>query len=231
MSSAPTLARLPVLARLRGLAGTRAVPGAYPTPRLARIAGGLAAVSTLISAGLVVAAVVGTRRLWFGGYVSEAGVGAHAASYRLGIIGLGVGLVLLGFALAPSLPAVTVLLAGGGGLASLSGSVPCTEGCPLPPYESPTLPDLVHAGASILGVGAVVLAMIAIAVLAADSLLRQVSRVAVCVVVPLLAIMGIAMLAVGRGNLAGLLERAVLTLAATWALTMCVRLTLPRPAR
>jgi hypothetical protein len=215
VSAAPTLARLPVLARLRGLAGTRAVAGAYPTPRLARIAGGLAAASTLISAG----------------HVSEAGVGAHAASYRLGIIGLGVGLVLLGFALAPTLPAVTVLLAGGGGLASLSGSVPCTEGCPLPPYESPTLPDLVHAGASILGVGAVVLAMIAIAVLAADSLLRRVSRVAVCVVVPLLAIMGITMLAVGRGNLAGLLERAVLTLAAAWALTMCVRLTLSRPAR
>jgi hypothetical protein len=55
--------------------------------------------------------------------------------------------------------------------------------------------------------------------------------VAACVVVPLLAIMGITMLAVGRGHLAGLLERAVLTLAAVWALTMCVRLTLPRPAR
>jgi Protein of unknown function (DUF998) len=221
-------AHLPVLARRRGTTRRQAGAGARPTPRPSRIAAGLAAVSTLIGAGLAVAAVVATRPLWFGGYVSEAGTGPHAASYRLGIIGLGVGLVLLGVALVSTLPAVTVLLAGGGLLAGLSGSVSCSKGCPLPPYESPTFADLVHAGASILAVGAVVLAMLAIAVQAADPMLRRICVVALCVVVPLLATMGVAMLAVGRGQLTGLLERSVLTLAIGWALTMCARLAWPR---
>ena len=189
--------------RLRELARTRAGARAYPIPRLARIAAGLAAASVLIGAGLVVSALVAAHRLWFGGYVSEAGVGPQAAAFRLGVIGLAVGLILLGVALAATLPEVTVLLAGGGLLASLSGSVSCSEGCPLPPYESPTPADLVHAVASILAVGVVVLAMIAIAVLAADPVLRQVSRVVAYAVVPLLAIMSAAMLAAGRGHLTG----------------------------
>jgi hypothetical protein len=184
-------------------------------------------VSTVLGAFLVVAAVVASRRLWFGGYVSEAGVGADAGGYRFGIISLAVGLVLLAVAFSAILPVVALLLAAGGLLAGLSGSVPCSVGCPLPPYQSPTAADLVHAAASILAVSAIVLAMIAIAAVAADPMLRQVSRVAAWIVVPVLATMGVAMLAIGRGHLTGLLERSVLTLAAAWALTMCVQLTRP----
>jgi hypothetical protein len=216
------------LTRLRELARTRAGARAYPIARLARIAAGLAAASVLIGAALVVSALVAADRLWFGGYVSEAGVGPQAAAFRLGVIGLAVGLILLGVALAATLPEVTVLLAGGGLLASLSGSVACSEGCPLPPYESPTPADLVHAIASILAVGVVVLAMVAIAVLAADPMLRRVSRMVAYAVVPLLAIMSAAMLAAGRGHLTGWLERAALVLGTAWALTICVRLAWPR---
>jgi hypothetical protein len=159
--------------------------------------------------------------------VSEAGVGAQAGSYRLGVASLGLGLLLLGVALAAILPSCAVLLGAGGVLAGLSSSVSCSAGCPLPPYQSPTTDDLVHAAASILAVGAIVLAMIALAAVAADPILRRVSRAAAWVVVPLLVVMGVAMLAVGRGHLTGLLERAVLLLATVWALTTCTHLARP----
>ena len=56
------------------------------------------------------------------------------------------------------------LLAAGGVLTGLSGAVTCTAGCPLPPFEQPTVADLVHGGASVAATAAVVLAMVALAV-------------------------------------------------------------------
>lgn len=223
---------MPIIDRIRGLVRAATGRRAYPIPLAARLVAGFAAVLTLAGAGVVVAAVVRDRRLWFDGYVSEAGVGPYASGYRLGIVALGVALILLGVALASTLPAVTVLLTAGGLLASLSGSVSCSPGCPLPPYESATASDLVHAAASVLAVGAVVLAMLSIAVLAADPGLRRISRVTAWVIVPLLATMGASMLIVGHGHLTGLLERTVLSLATGWALTTCVRLAgAPPPSR
>jgi len=83
---------------------------------LTQIAARLAAASTVVGAGLVVASVVATRRLWFGGYVSEAGVAAEpqASTYRWGILGLALGLLLLAVALVRVLPLTAVLLAGSG---------------------------------------------------------------------------------------------------------------------
>lgn len=198
-----------------------------------RVAAGLAAVCTIVGAGMVIGAVGGTRRLWFGGYVSEAGVASEpqATTYRLGVLSLGLGMVLLSVALARVAPVPAGLLAVGAVFAGLSGSVSCSDGCPLPPYESPTAADLVHGGASILAVGAVALAMIAVAFGPMDGPLQRVSRVYAWIVVPLLAAVGLAMLVLGKGHVAGLLERAVLTAAIAWTLTVCLRLAAMPPRR
>jgi hypothetical protein len=197
-------------------------------PVLGRLAAILAIGCTLAGTGLVAYCVTATRRLWFDGYVSEAGVGAEASGYLLGILGIGAGLVLAGGAVVRFLPLAAGLLAGAGLFAGVSGSVPCSAGCPLPPYETATTADLVHAGASILAVGTVALAMIALALApAVDALVRRVSRLAGYVIVPLIAAAGFAILGLGRGPLTGLLERTVLVLATLWTVVVCARAARP----
>jgi len=111
---------------------------------LLRLFAVLAAAATLAGAALVTSAVIATRPLWSGGYVSEAGVaGAPGATpYRVGVLLLALAMVLLGLAISPYSRAATVLLLFAGGLAALSGSVQCTAGCPLPPYEPTTSGDV-----------------------------------------------------------------------------------------
>jgi hypothetical protein len=184
----------------------------------ARTAAGLGVLTTLAGAGLVAAAVVTTRRLWFGGYISEAGAGAHADWYRIGIFGLALGVLLLGLAMLRIMRSAGLLLVAGGLVGALSGTVSCTEGCPLPPYETPTARDLVHGGASIVSVGFVALAILALALWCRDPRLRRIARIGAWIVVPFIAAQGIAMLAVGRGPVTGTLERGVLTSLTIWIL-------------
>jgi hypothetical protein len=199
-------------------------------PGLARAAATLATGLSLLGAALVVKAVAATRGLWYDGYVSEAGVGQQASTYRAGVLGIGAGLLLLAVSVAGFVPMAAVLLAIGGVFAVLSGSVACSKGCPLPPYESPTAADLVHAGASVLAIGLVGLAMIAVALgRGAEAALRRASRLAVFVVVPVLAAAGFAVLGLGRGPVTGVLERTSLALTTTWMLVLCIGLS--RPAR
>jgi Protein of unknown function (DUF998) len=183
-------------------------------------------VCAVIGAGLVTRAVAATRRLWSDGYVSEAGVasGPQATTYQLGVFCLGLGMLSLSMALARIVALPAGLLAVGAVFAGLSGSVACSEGCPLPPYESPTAADLVHGGASLIAVGSVLLAMIAVAVGAAEGSLRRLSRLFAWIVVPLGATAGLAMLALGKGQVTGLLERATLGGAVAWILAVCLRL-------
>jgi hypothetical protein len=191
---------------------------------MGRLAAGLAGIAAAVGAWLVFLAVVTTGSGWSGGYVSAAGVGDHAMTYRLGTISLAAALVLLGFSAATTLPVVAGLLGIGGVLASLSGTVTCSQGCPLPPYESATTADLVHGVASILAVGSVVLAMLAMATVdGVDPAIRWASRVAACAVVPLLCVMGVAMLTAGRSPLTAVVERIVLGLVWAWAIIAAAR--------
>jgi hypothetical protein len=217
-----------------------------------RIWAGLAAVATGIGAVLVVAAVLGTRRLWFGGYISEAGVASsgHASLYRAGILGLALGQLLLGLALLVRVRPVWVggLLVAAGLFGGGSAAVPCSAGCPLPPHETPTAMDLVHAGVSIAAVAAVSLAILALALLTDPAAMARwaalgdrwtswlpvtpsglaglvgPSRLAALIVVPMVAADGLAILVLGRGHVTGLLERGVLVGATAWTLVMCRRL-------
>jgi hypothetical protein len=191
-----------------------------------------AGVCTLAGMGLIAASVVATRRLWFGGYVSEAGVAVepNAEIYQAGMVAVAVGLVLVALAAAPTVPAAGWLLVVSGASAGVSGAVPCSTGCPLPPYEATTLVDLVHAGASIIAVGGSTLAMGAVGLAAtADATWRRVSWLAFWIVGALVAAAAVAMLSVGRGYATGLLERVILVASTAWILYTCTHLALHRP--
>jgi hypothetical protein len=186
---------------------------------LVRVVAALAALATVLGIGLVLTAVLATRRLWFAGYVSEAGVATepHVPAYQGGMFCLAVGLSLLGVAASTIAPVAAWLLAAAGALATVSGAVPCSAGCPLPPYEPATMADLVHGGASAMAVAACTLAMGALALRSSGGV-AKLSRIAFWVVAPLVAMAALAMLTVGRGHATGLLERVILVASTAWIL-------------
>jgi hypothetical protein len=207
---------------------------------MSRFAALLSAVLTLSGAAIITATVVAIPRLWWGGYVSEAGVASsgHAEMYRLGAWLLALGQLLFALALGSTVErraagwigSVTVgLLVADAAFGGVSASVSCSPGCPLPPHETPTVQDLVHAGASILAVGLLCLAVLSLALLWPRGRLTVPSRIAAAVVTPLVTLDGLAILVVGRGHFTGLLERLVLLGAVVWTVVLCARLiTAPR---
>ena len=197
----------------------------------ARIASVVALALTVAGALLLTAAVVATPSLWWNGFISEAGVGSsgHAATYRLGVTGLALGQAVLALAMSsvdrsPVVPLAVALLAADAAFGTVSAAVPCSPGCPLPPHQTPTAQDLVHGGASILAVGLLSLAMLALALFGSGERLAGPSRIGAVVVTPLVVLDGLAILILGRGHVAGLLERAVLLAAVTWTAVVCWRL-------
>lgn len=189
---------------------------------IGRIAGGLAAASTALGAALVLVAMEGRR---FTGYVSEAGVMTEpgARTYRFGLLLIAGALLLLSVAVRPETWIATALLAGAALTTTVSASVPCSAGCPLPPYEESTAADLVHAGASIIGVGLVALALAALAIWARDPWLRAIGWIGAGLLIPLGIAIGVFMLAVGRGQATSVLERTILGIAVVVCVAIGVR--------
>jgi hypothetical protein len=129
------------------------------------------------------------------------------------------------------LPAVGALLGAAALLAATSGAVPCSGGCPLPPYEPTTAADVVHAAASVAGMVSLAAAMVAVA-LAPDRrpALRRLAWGAACLTVPLGGCLGLIMLFVGRSGLGAWLERALLVVAVSWLIGTAVVTSLREPA-
>ncbi|MGC5017840.1 DUF998 domain-containing protein [Micromonospora sp. DT47] len=200
------------------------------TTTTARAAAASAAAGCVLAGTVAVTvAVVAGPGPGLTGYVSEAGIAGsgYAPAYRIGVFALAAALLLLATALPPALRAAAALLGTGSLFTLLSGAVTCSAGCPLPPFEAATVADLVHGGASIAAVAAVVFAMLALAFLpAAAPRLRLLARLGVAVALPLAGAVGLAMLVVGRGALVGMLERLLLALAAAWGLATATRLAL-----
>jgi hypothetical protein len=193
--------------------------------RLLAAVGGLSIVAGAVVFGVSVAASQGFS---YAGYVSEAGVPgtSHSGGYRLGIVVVAVGLVFLGAAMRHALPIAAGLLAGSGALASAASAVSCSPGCPLPPYEVPTVGDLVHAAASVCAVVAAIAAMGAIALDHPDLRVRVLSRAWLVPTVPLFLLAASSLLFVGRGRLTGTSERLLLLVVSAWAVTVAVTLAL-----
>lgn len=174
-----------------------------------------------VSLGAVVMAValVATPGRWTQGYVSEAGTldMPQASAYRWGLLVLAAGVAALGAALTPVTRRAAVLLAAAGGLAGITATVPCSAGCPLPPYEAATTADLVHTGAGILGMAACAFAMLVLAVTpAAAPALRWVAAGAAVLTFPIAVAEGLGMLLAGRGPFTALAERVLLAVAVCW---------------
>jgi hypothetical protein len=180
----------------------------------------LALVATLLSgSGLVFVTRDGPG---ITGYVSESGVpGApHALLYRITLLLLALAAAAAALALRP----VAALAALALGLAVpcllVSGAVPCSKGCPLPPYQDATPGDLVHAGASIAATGLCVLAVLAAATWCADGWVRVASRIAVALTVPAGTAMLAGLLLSGHGVLTGVLERVLLAGCLGWVVAV-----------
>ncbi|MER7332453.1 MULTISPECIES: DUF998 domain-containing protein [unclassified Micromonospora] len=230
-----------------GRADPTAAPGvaeprrARPTASPPRAAAASAATGCIVAgATAVTVAVVAGPGPGLTGYVSEAGVtdSAYAPAYRIGVFAVAAALLLLAAALPAGLRVAAALLAVGSVCTLLSGAVTCSAGCPLPPFERATAADLVHGGASILATAAVVFAMLAIAfppgadrplgTPGTDRPLCRLAAGAAAVALPLAGAVGLAMLAVGRGTLVGVLERLLLLVALLWAAATATTIALRR---
>jgi hypothetical protein len=166
--------------------------------------------------GLLVA-VAGTPALRVSGYVSELGArGAPwAGVYRVAILAIAVGLGLLAIVYRPaSVPAAAALTVAAG-FGTVSASVTCTPGCPLPPEPGATRADIVHTGASIAGFVAAAVAMLLLARITAEPVARL-CRYAVVLVTGLGTPVGVGIVLVGRGAFTGVLERAMMAVAIGW---------------
>jgi len=206
------------------------------TPR-DRALGATAGLTVLAGALVMLVALIALPGPWLAGYVSEAGVAGRpfAVAYRCGLVLLAFGVALLGASLR-RVPAAGGLLGAAAVLATTSGAVPCSSGCPLPPFEPTTVADVVHAAASILGMFALAAAMAAVALASGARLaLRRLAFAAAGLTVPLGGFLGLIMLFVGRGGLGAWLERLLLVVAVSWligtALVTSLREPTDMPAR
>ena len=174
----------------------------------------VAALAVAGGAGAMLFALVAGPGAWWQGYVSEAGTTGrpYAVVYRLGLVVLALGVALLGRALPPA----GLFLLVSAVLAGASSVVPCSDQCPLPPYEPTTPADVVHTAASILGMAGLAAAMAVIWWTAARPAIRRLTATALTLTVVLGAALGVTMLLAGRGTTGALLERALLVVAVSW---------------
>ncbi|GAA2709098.1 DUF998 domain-containing protein [Actinoplanes palleronii] len=165
-------------------------------------------------AGVMLVALVAGPGSWWRGYVSEAGAAGqpYAMGYRFGLILLAYGVALLSRAV----PRIGVLLLVAALLAGTSGVVSCSEGCPLPPYETTTPADVVHTAVSILGMAVLAAAMAVTWWTSARQVIRRLAAAALTLTVPLGAALGLMMLFAGRGATSAVLERVLLVVAVSW---------------
>jgi hypothetical protein len=196
--------------------------------RLLAAGSGLA---VLVGALTMLVTLVAAPGSWLAGYVSEAGTAGRpfAVAYRCGLIllAMGVGLLAAAFGRIPAIGAVLGLAAV---LAATSGAVPCSSGCPLPPFEPTTVADVVHTAAGIAGMVSLAAAMAAVAMTRVlRPATRRLATCAAALTVPLGGFLGLIMLFVGRGDLGALLERLLLFVAVSWLIGTALLTNLPSP--
>lgn len=178
----------------------------------------------------MLAALVAAPGPWLRGYVSEAGTAGlpFATPYRLGLVLLAVGAGLLGLALRHRTRLVALLLGAAAAVAAASGAVPCSSGCPLPPYEPATAGDVVHAAATIVASLLLAGAMVTVArTPALPAPARRLAAVATTLIVPLGGALGLIMLLIGRDPAGAILERLVLLVAVGWVVGTALLTALP----
>ncbi len=152
------------------------------------------------------------------GYVSESGVAGapHALAYRLSLLVFVVATAAAALALRDPAPLAGLVLGLAAPCLLVSTTARCSTGCPLPPFQRPTLGDLVHAGASITAVGLCALAMLVAAWRPGDRRVRALSRWSAALTIPVLTAMAIGLLTVGHSVFTGVVERIALVGCLVW---------------
>ncbi|GID95362.1 DUF998 domain-containing protein [Amorphoplanes digitatis] len=202
----------------------RTVPAAWlESPAAERGQGGsavaaVAGCASLVGVLIMLFALVAAPGSWLLGYISEAGTPGLplAAPYRAGLVLLAAGAGLLGLALRRRSRLLAPLL-GAAAFAATSGVVPCSSGCPLPPFEPTTAGDVVHAAATIVAAVLALGAMVTVALCRAlRPAVRRLATAAAALIVPLGAALGAVMLLAGRGPASATLERLVVLVGVGW---------------
>jgi ABC-type uncharacterized transport system permease subunit len=183
---------------------------------MARVCAAIAVVASLLGTAALLYATGGGPGI--AGYVSESGVAGapHALVYRLALLAFVVATAATALALRTPAPLAAAVLALAAPFLLVSTAARCSTGCPLPPFQRPTLGDLVHAGASIVAIGLCALAMLAAAWRATDRRLRRVSGWTAAVTVPVLFAMAVGLLTVGHSPFTGIVERLSLVGCLSW---------------
>jgi hypothetical protein len=189
-------------------------------------AAGAALAATLGAAGLAIA--VASSAPWR--YVSESGVpGApRAPLYQVSMIVLAAALALLAAPARRVGPLVAAALALAAPLAAVAGVVHCSPGCPLPPYETSTPRDLVHAAAAIGALGLCAVAILLYCVLPAPGRLRRAGRIGLLIAYPPLILSAAGILFAGRSLFTGVAERAALVGVCAWVVLIAALHARPR---
>jgi hypothetical protein len=198
-----------------------------------------AALAVPAGALVMLGALLAAPGSWLTGYVSEVAAPGmpSAGPYRAGFAVISAGVALLALALhGPPPPAapfsqsawfarglrlaprlIVALLGVAAVLSAISTAVTCSPGCPLPPYEPTTARDLIHGGASVVGLVLLAVVMMLVAVTTGHrTAQRRLAAVSAVVIVPLGATLALSMLFAGRTATGALLERLILAVAVAW---------------
>jgi hypothetical protein len=193
--------------------------------RSARFVASAAGILMLAGATSVSASVLVNQSLWSERYVSEAGVPDEpsATAYRLGMMAIAAGIVVLAASLRPQEPLPAMLLAVCGASAGLSGTV-TRNAVDAPPAEvAASVSGHIHAISSSTGLSACVLAMLLLNK-AEDAGVRRVSRWAAIVLTPVGIAALTSMVWLDRNAITGTLERALLVGTLSWMLALTARI-------
>jgi hypothetical protein len=185
-----------------------------------RWASGASALAGFLGAAGLAIAVSGSAAST---YVSESGVpGAlRAGLYSASMVLLAISLALLAGPAARACRLIGASLALAAPLAALSGAVHCSPGCPLPPYETPTPRDLIHAAAAI---GALLLCALAILLYCLlPPPWRGTGRLGVAIAYPPLLLSAAGILFAGRSLFTGVMERAALIGVSAWVIVTALQ--------
>lgn len=163
------------------------------------------------------------------GYLSQLGASgqAGAGAYRLAVICVAAAAALMGLAWrlrSPGLDAAG-LLALSAVMFTVSATVPCAPGCPIPVRDGlTTAVNMVHFSASAGAFGLAVGAMTSVGAQYRDPVLRRVSATAARVTTVLYAVLSGLVLALGHSVVNGVVERLLALVAIGWLVACALRL-------
>lgn len=210
-------------------------PSSPPPLPAVRVLAGSVLVLTAFGTAALLSAARGTPGYQLDDYLSEMGIPGepYAGTYQLSVRSVVAAMLLLGTTLSMVLRTIAPLAALVVSAALLIGSVqvPCTPGCPVPPWGPGfTGQDVLHLVVSAGGLGMAAIAMVLVAgTERAGPMLRVGSLAAGGLTLGCMAVTGAALLVRPHGVVHGLFERGAVAVALGWVVLVATGLLVCRP--